>query len=245
MARTNTTGDEMPADFPTQIYNGFHGQTFDNTFDVAARHPDAWPQYGGAFNAIAYRFIGMSRAHDDFRRAFTPSGASRCDEEIALHAFFVCGLSAVECSAYAAFGILSMIDNSRFPITVDTLKRETSPSAISRACSGDAVLDALGTSFGAIDQSPIYRELKEIRNTLTHRQSPPRKIFLTAHAGASRPPAPERPTELQLGHLRLSRSAPTSIDFQSTMLDPYRAWVVTALTSAIQGMQSVAPAIPH
>lgn len=245
MTQAITTGDEMPADFPSEAYNNFHRQNFVNTFDVATRHPEAWAQYGGAINGVAYRFLGMQRAHDDFLRAFSPNGASRTDEEIAFHTFFVCALSVVECSAYAAYGVLSMIDHSAFPITKDALRRATSPVAVALACTGDPRLGQLGAAFGAIDHSPVYRQLKEIRNTLSHRQAPPRHIFLELHDGPAPPPAPPRSTELQFGHLLLPAAAPASLEIDSTTLNPYRAWVIDALMLVLDGLQSVASEIPH
>jgi hypothetical protein len=245
MARTITTGDEMPADFPLQAYNAFHSGAFVSTFDVAGRHPAAWEQYGGAINAVPVRFLGMHRAHEDYRRASSPTGSGRTGEDIAMHGFFVCALSSVECCSYAAYAVLSMIDIIRFPVTGRSLRRLTAPNEIARLCAGDAALNALEAAFRTIDQSQNYQQLADIRNALTHRQVLPRDIPLAVNEGASSGSVQPLSDGLRFRHLHLPTTAPLSLDVEPSMLDPYRAWVVTALTAALDGLQAVAALIPR
>ncbi|KYC31730.1 hypothetical protein A0J57_13995 [Sphingobium sp. 22B] len=174
-------------DFPAEPYEAVHA-------DVAARWSGAasYRQYSSAWNALAYRFHGAVDAGDAFQRSLAkfgshPAPQQRYQQEEALFNFFSNGFSAFESLFYGLFAIGSFIDSSAFPLTSPREQQRVSPShtndAYKRAFPGDPILAA----FASIFDDPSYQRWRDMRNVLTHRAAPGRRIYVGIGSGDAPP----------------------------------------------------------
>src|SRR4051812_7294177 len=89
----STIAADMPADFPVKEYEQIFAR-------VSPRlGPEMYDQFGGAWNAIAYRFRGMAdyaeSAGASFDRFRGPPPEERYRQERDLYGFFACAFSVI------------------------------------------------------------------------------------------------------------------------------------------------------
>lgn len=76
------------------------------------------------------------------------------------------------------FAVGAILSPTDFPMTTAKDQQSISPSrtyrAYQSAFAGDPIVDV----FSAVLGDPSYRELREVRNILTHRTAPGRRIFV-------------------------------------------------------------------
>lgn len=165
-------------DFPFEPYEAVHAK-------VAARWSMAasYHQYSGAWNALAYRFHGSIDAGAKFQKSLKDFGShpaphQRYQQEEALFNFFSSGFAAFEALFYGLFGIGSFINAVTFPLTTPKEQQRVSPShtneAFKRAFPGDPLLVALASLLS----DPGYQRWREMRNVLTHRAAPGRRVYV-------------------------------------------------------------------
>lgn len=176
-APLSTNGLIMPSDFPNRDYEA----VFQKAQPHALIDPVIFEQFGGAWNAIAYRFLAACDDSDALTISLGekfPNVAERYAQERHLFGFFSNGFSVFEASFYALFSLGALIDPKNFPINSDEDKRRINPSstieAMKRAFPGDQIIERAK----AVTQSPIYLEWREVRNILTHRSAPGRTFFV-------------------------------------------------------------------
>jgi hypothetical protein len=185
-------------DFPYEAYEAVHAA-------VAARWSGAasYHQYSGAWNALAYRFHGSVDAGAKFQRSLSdfgphPAPHQRYQQEEALFNFFSNGFAAFEALFYGLFAIGSFIDAVTFPLATPREQQRVSPShtndAFERAFPGDPLLDA----FTSLFNDPAYQRWRDMRNVLTHRAAPGRRMYV----GIGSDDAP--PVEWKLNDLPLN-----------------------------------------
>lgn len=184
-------------DFPAELYEEVHA-------DVVARWSGApsYRHYSSAWNALAYRFHGAVDAGCEFQRSLKNFGAhpapqQRFQQEVALFNFFSNGFAAFEALFYGLFGVGSFIDAAAFPLTTPREQQRVSPShtndAYKRAFPGDPILGA----FAGFFNDPSYQRWRDMRNVLTHRAAPGRRMYV----GIGSDDAP--PVEWKLNELPL------------------------------------------
>jgi hypothetical protein len=185
-------------DFPVGSYEDVHAA-------VVARWSTAasYQQYSGAWNALAYRFHGAVEAGVKFQRSLRDSGShpapqQRFQQEEALFNFFSNGFAAFEALFYGLYAIGSFIDPSAFPLETQKERQRVSPShaneAFRRAFPSDPILSAFANLFS----DPAYQRWRDMRNVLTHRAAPGRRMYV----GLGRDDAP--PVEWKLNDLPLN-----------------------------------------
>ena len=170
----STVGLEMPDDFPSNSYEAIH------TLVTARKdtYPDAWREYAGAWNAVAYRFLSCARHDEAFtdtvRRFGTspppPQGFTQEDE---LFGFFVTGLAAIESLCYGLYFVGAMTDGTNFP-AVDL--RGIEPAKTVAQFSGAFPNENITTALVQLKDDKDFKDWKEIRNILGHRVSPGRRF---------------------------------------------------------------------
>jgi len=219
-----TVGLELPEDFPIVPYNAIHDRVHATRRDEVATF-----QYGGAWNAVAYRFL--SCANEDHRftelvaAGSTPPQPQRFHQEEALFNFFVNGLSAIESFFYGLHWIGSMAMPGTFPIlTGNGLRDITVKETMDRfdRCAHSSVFAAPFSGLRpsvAPNDSTEYETWKEVRNILAHRASYGRLINLSS--GGGRPPLDDvwRVNDIPIND-QLTRTR--------------RAWLATTLTELME-----------
>jgi len=178
MPTLSNNGLNAHQDFPAAPYEAVH-----------ARVGSLWSQetsyfhYTGAWNALAYRFHGAVDAGARFQKSLNDFGShpaphQRYQQEEALFNFFSNGFAAFEAMFYALFAVGSFIDSQAFPLTTPKEQQRVSPShtadAFKRAFPNDLILDA----FAALFVDPSYQRWREMRNVLTHRAAPGRRVYV-------------------------------------------------------------------
>ena len=185
------------ASFPLAPYEAVHAV-------VVARWSTAasYQQYSGAWNALAYRFHGAVEAGTKFQKLLRDSGShpapqQRFHQEEALFNFFSNGFAAFEALFYGLFAIGSCIDPGAFRLETQKEQQRVSPShtneTFKRAFASDPILSAFANVFS----DPAYQRWRDMRNVLTHRAAPGRRMYV----GIGRNDAP--PVEWKLNGLPL------------------------------------------
>ena len=178
MATLTPNGLVPHDDFPFKPYEAVHAK-------VVARWSTAlsYHQYSGAWNALAYRFHGSIDAGTKFQKSLRDHGShaaphQRYQQEEALFNFFSNGFAAFEALFYGLFAVGSFIDAASFPLTTQKEQQRVSPShtgeAFKRAFPGDPLLNA----FASLFSDPAYQRWRDMRNVLTHRAAPGRRVYV-------------------------------------------------------------------
>ena len=178
MPALSNNGLTAHQDFPAALYEAVHAQ-------VEARWSQeaSYFQYTGAWNALAYRFHGAVDAGAIFQKSLKDFGShpaphQRYQQEKALFNFFSNGFAAFEAMFYGVFTVGSFINPSAFPLTTPKERQRISPAhtadAFKRAFPNDPILDA----FANLLADPSYQRWRDMRNVLTHRAAPGRRVFV-------------------------------------------------------------------
>lgn len=174
-----TNGLLVPTDFPIAQYAFVH-----KIIEAAqAKHP-LYEHYAGAWNALSYRF----RAAVDYgnflveslkKHGSTPLPEERYIQERILFDFFSSGFSVFESSFYGLYAIGAFISPADFSLASGKDQQHVTPNstkdAFARAFSNDPIV----TEFEKLFSDPEYQQWREIRNILTHRTAPGRRIYVS------------------------------------------------------------------
>jgi hypothetical protein len=194
-----TNGLIPVSNFPAERYEAVHSKVVGKW----STHP-LYDHYAGAWNALAYRFQSAADAGNAVGQSFVEFGTSptpfeRYRQEDELFSFFSGGFSAFESAFYAAFTLGAFIAPNTFPLSTPKDQQRVSPTqtveAYRRAFANDAVLDVFSTIFA----DSAYQQWREVRNVLTHRTAPGRRIYVSV--GADETPS----TEWKLNNIALDK----------------------------------------
>jgi hypothetical protein len=176
-----TTGIEMPADFPRAPYD----RAFLKVRSIAYTHPQMFDHFGGAWNAISYRFMALCFHGDNFCASVVlPQGPApayyvkRYEEERELFGFFSNCFSTFESFFYGMYAVGSYLDPANFPMATPKDQQGVSPTSTDKAYKKAFPSDPFIAALTNVFADARFRELREIRNILTHRTAPGRKMFV-------------------------------------------------------------------
>lgn len=178
MSDLKSNGLTPHADFPSELYNAVHAKV------VARWSADPnYHQYAGAWNALAYRFHGSVEAGSKFQKSLKGYGAhpaphQRFEQEEALFNFFSNGFAAFEALFYGLFAIGSFIDAIAFPLATQKEQQRVSPTYTSEAFRRTFPADPLVVTFASLFCNPAYQSWRDMRNILTHRAAPGRRVYV-------------------------------------------------------------------
>lgn len=195
-----SNGLVVPDDFPVGAYESVY-----RAIESKKAAHLLYEHYAGAWTALAYRF----RAAMDYGEYFvallkkhgaTPPPEERYLQERALFDLYSSGFAAFECAFYGLYTVGAFISPREFPLTTPREQQQVSPSrtkvAFARAFPGDPILAV----FAALFADPQYQQWREIRNVLTHRTAPGRRIYVSIGDDD------EPPTEWKLNNSPLDES---------------------------------------
>jgi hypothetical protein len=169
----------MPSEFPAAPFE----RSYVRVRQRAATHRELFEHFAGAWNALSIRYVALTANGDDFTRLITqpPAGADprhRYQQESHLFGLFSNGFSAFEAYFYGMFAVGALLRPGDFPMGTPKEQQAVSPTsagaAYNRHFAGDPVLMA----FDGVFQDTAYREFREVRNILTHRTAPGRRLFV-------------------------------------------------------------------
>lgn len=184
-----TNGLVVPRGFPVRPY--------EIVYQLVAERRGTDPLYehhAGAWNALAYRYRTAVDSGDTFVDCITVHGATpppeqRYLQERVLFEFFSSGFSVFESAFYGLYTIGALIVPASFPLSSAKDQQSVSPvrarDAFTRAFPEDPILTVFSTLFGDTE----YQQWREIRNVLTHRTAPGRRVYVAL--GSENTPATE------------------------------------------------------
>jgi hypothetical protein len=190
MAQNAVEGVPIPQDFDGELYSRVY-RAIERKYAIPSQK--SFQQVAWALQGLVYRFTACAEHDDAFTASFKAHGhplqPERYQQEKHLFGFFVTGLSALECFAYASYWLGSLLDAAAFPTGTDqSLRAITCPHTA--ACFGRRFPnDPLESTTKRLFDSQEFQRWAEIRNMLAHRSHPGRAIY------ASIGSAPEKPTE--------------------------------------------------
>jgi hypothetical protein len=165
----------MPSDFPTS--------SFEATYLSAMKLQVGLPEgFVGAWNAVAYRY----RALVDYGTSFevsvrehgaAPAAAVRYAQEKDLFGFFSSAFSTFEAFYYGMFAVGSMLSAGTFPFATDTDRQRVGVGSTIASYRKTWPDSPIVPVFEMMARDPLYKELRDARNILTHRAAPGRTIY--------------------------------------------------------------------
>jgi hypothetical protein len=165
-------------DFPVAPYEAVHERV------VSKWSQDTnYPHYTAAWNALAYRFQSAADAGVKFQaslRSFGPNPGpqQRYMQEQALFNFFSNGFSAYESLFYGLFVIGSFIDPDSFPLLSQKDQQRVSPNYTANMFFKTFPDDAITDTFESLFSERSYQSWRDMRNILTHRAAPGRRMYV-------------------------------------------------------------------
>lgn len=190
-----TIGIRMPDDFPVPEYDQMHRLVITRKSNRPL-DSTALSQFQRGWNAVAYRFRATAEHDEGFTRALSEESDAQTAqdtvsvfeikhlEERELFGFFVTGFSVLESFAYSMFAVGSMVNSPAFPMQTPQDRRKVSLLETQQRLLGNYPSEQLATALQSCLVSPDFQQWKDIRNTLTHRASPPRLYRQTVSVGA-------------------------------------------------------------
>lgn len=170
-------GFKVPPNFPMSSYDEIR-LILEKYKDT---HKAQCKSFGLGWHGVAYRYRALFEYDLKFTDSVTVSNAPPPEERYqqgkALFGFFINSLSVIECFFYAMYSIASILEPVRFPITrAEDLNfyPEHVESKYSSCFSGELI----ATEMNQCLNEPIYKDMKDIRNVITHRGMPPRAFHI-------------------------------------------------------------------
>lgn len=171
----SVNGLQMPSDFPTP--------SFEAAYLSATRlqgSPDE--HFAGAWNAVSYRYRALVDYGNSFgtsisRDGVAPEAALRFAQERDLFGFFSSAFSIFEAFYYGMFAVGSTLSPSTFPFVTASDRQRVGVASTIAAYKRTWPTEPLIETFELMASDPLYRELRDARNVLTHRVAPGRTIY--------------------------------------------------------------------
>lgn len=178
--RTLTTnGLLMSSTFPTECYESIH-----KIIVEAYKNHKFYEHYSGSWNALAFRYQAAIQHGDEFivslkTFGIAPNPSDRFTQEKLLFDFYSSTFSTFEAMYYGLYSIGHFISPEHFPIISSKDQRgislRTTKEAYLKAFPADIIIISL---FDTIQTDSQYCKIRNIRNVLSHRTAPGRRIFV-------------------------------------------------------------------
>jgi hypothetical protein len=177
MSKLTTVGFIPPSDFPT----GAHDKVHSCLVKYKDTHPAQWRSFGLGWNGVVYRYRAMAEYDEQFTTSIKNYGNSPPSEERykqgnTLFGFFVCAVSAIECFFYSTYWMGVILKPNEFPSDSRNLKHlyaETIAEKFNANFHGDALTEQMKRCV----DDPMYTDMKDIRDVLSHRGMLPRTFY--------------------------------------------------------------------
>lgn len=143
-----------------------------------------YEHFSGAWNAISYRYKSTIDEAGYFiellkQNGITPPPKERYLQEKALFNHFSSCFSVFESAFYGIYAIGSIIRPDFFPIESQSDQQKISIKSTQRAFENAFPSDPIINAFTELLEDSEFKKWREIRNILTHRTTPGRKIYVS------------------------------------------------------------------
>lgn len=174
-----STGLVMPPDFPRRQYESVYARV-----QKSQAGSEAFRHFGGAFNALSYRYRA---AHDDavaFQRRLQSEGSSpppepRYEQERLLFNFYSNCFSVLEAYFFALFAFSHMLKPREFALATPEDEQKVSPASTLKLLGKHFSCDPIVPALTSLTQLDEYKALRGVRNVLTHRTAPGRLMYVS------------------------------------------------------------------
>jgi len=176
--KTTSLGFQMPPDFPLIPYDEVHRRL--------TKHKDShrteWMSFGLGWNGVAYRYRAMAEYYEEFVKSLnsfgnSPNPEQRYEQGRALFGFFVNAVSTIECFFYASYCIASFLKPCDFSIQKSKALKLVYPTNVEKLFKVHFPKDALTTQMTKCVSDTINAQIRDMRDVLSHRGTPPRKFY--------------------------------------------------------------------
>ena len=139
--------------------------------------------FSSAWNGIVYRLIGAENYAAAFNESIVnssaPESAERYEQDHSLFGFFTCAISSLDCLFFACYCAANLYDETDFPIQSKNDLRKISPENVAK--NYRKLFPDMNVSLEMQNcvSSEIYKEIKDRRDVLTHRGTPPRQHYFS------------------------------------------------------------------
>ena len=165
-------------DFPQEKYESIH-------LILTTKHAEKeeYEHFSGAWNAVSYRYKATIDHGEDFVELLklygtAPQPQERYLQERALFNHFSSCFSVFESICYGFFAIGSIIKPEYFFINNSTDQRRISPETTKKTFQNVFPNEQITKTLIELISDSEFENIRNIRNILTHRTAPGRKIYL-------------------------------------------------------------------
>lgn len=178
MQSLKTNGLVPEPDFPAEPYEAVYELVL-----ARWRTHELYEDFAGAWTAVSYRFEAAAKAGVEFEESLrnagaTPAADERFRQDRALADFFSSGYSAFESVFYGLHAVGAFIAPSVFSLDTPRSRQQVSPSQTTATYKKSFVGDPFIPVLDAFVTDAAYLQWKEIRNVLTHRTAPGRRMYV-------------------------------------------------------------------
>jgi hypothetical protein len=175
----------MPAGFPAAPFDA----VYEIVQSLTPKHAELRLNFVGAWLALGYRYRAMAEYGEEFTKLFVadgpgPSMEKRYLQERALFGFFGNGFTTFEALFFGLFAIGAMVAPADLPLATAADQQSVSPNSTVAAYKRVFRADPFVTALEALTSDVAFKNLREVRNVLTHRVVPARQFYI-----GSLPPA--------------------------------------------------------
>lgn len=166
---------------PPGFHTGAHDKVHSCLVKYKDTHPTQWRSFGLGWNGVAYRYRAMAEYDEQFTTSIKNSGNSppseeRYKQDNTLFGFFVCAVSTIECFFYSTYWMGVILKPNEFPSDSKNLKylyAENIADKLNANFHGDALTEQMRRCI----DDPMYTDMKDIRDVLSHRGMLPRTFY--------------------------------------------------------------------
>ncbi|TRZ52211.1 MAG: hypothetical protein D4S01_03280 [Dehalococcoidia bacterium] len=175
--KLTSLGFEVPPSFPTEDYDKVRSflEKYKDT------HPAQCKSFGLGWHGLAYRYRTLVEYDKQFTNSVkvsnSPPPEERYNQGKALFGFFVNALSVIECFFYSTYCIASILKPDVFPIS-KSKDLKFYPKDVASKYGTCFSGDCLSIKMNQCLHESKYKEMKDMRDVLTHRGMPPRAFYV-------------------------------------------------------------------
>lgn len=174
MVKLDTTGVDVPVGFPSEIYDRVH-----HIMNVKASGHLNSIKFSGAWNALSYRYVEADECATQFARHFakygsSPPGQERYRQERSIFDFYSAAVSCLDTVAFAIFAIASLKHGTTFLLSKNEDEKNATPHKLLLKLKATFPDDLITGAWSRLSSDQRTKEIRDIRNVLTHRTNPGR-----------------------------------------------------------------------
>lgn len=167
--------DLVPSKFPKQNYSEINNiankKCKNNEFLIS--------QFRGGWQAVIYRYLTCIESDQNFSKLIikhsgAPTQPFRYFQERELFNFFINGLSIFDCFGYSVYMLCSAINPNNFIVSQNNLSAIRLKKEVKNDLIGYYSTENLSTELNNLLNSQNFKDFSDIRNILSHRESPGR-----------------------------------------------------------------------